>query len=86
VQQSLTIGEFEVAARAGLIEATNIRTLGAVILGSTAGPSTNAITIFDSSGTAVQDLAIAALAVERGKQLGLGREIPFGAGDQRAAG
>jgi ornithine cyclodeaminase len=65
VAQSLTIGEFAAAGRAGRIREEDISTLGAVILGKTAPLRDDAVRIFDSSGTAIQDLAIAALAIER---------------------
>ncbi len=65
VTQSLTIGEFAAAARAGLIGANNVTTLGAVLLGRVKPVAPDAVTIFDSSGTAVQDIAVAGLAVER---------------------
>ncbi len=73
VAQSLTIGEFEAAARANLVAAEDLHTLGAVILGK-ARPPAGAVTIFDSSGTAVQDLAIATLAIEHAAAFGLGQE------------
>ena len=65
VAQSLTIGEFATAARDGLIGAEDITTLGAVMLGRAKPPPADTVTIFDSSGTAVQDIAVAGLAVER---------------------
>ena len=76
VQQSLTIGEFEAAGHARRITADDINTLGSVILGRVS-PLAGAVTVFDSSGMAVQDLAIGALAIDRAMALGLGREIKF---------
>lgn len=64
----------------GRLQARQLVELGDVIIGRHAGRTTNdEITLFESQGMAVQDLAVAvslqALAGERG----LGSEIPFGA-------
>lgn len=65
VAQSLTLGEFEQAHLAGLISSDDITTLGSVIAGRKAGRTSNdQVTIFDSSGIALQDLAIAQFALE----------------------
>ena len=66
VSQSISLGEFEQAYLAGLINPADITTLGAVVAGKANGrASEEEITIFDSSGIALQDLAIAQLAFER---------------------
>ncbi len=70
VTQSLTIGEFAAAARAGLIAADDVVTLGAVLMGKAPPVPSGAVTIFDSSGTAIQDIAVAGLAVARYAQTG----------------
>jgi alanine dehydrogenase len=75
IRQALTIGEFQTAARKGMIMDRDIQTLGSVIAGEARRPDADAITIFDSSGTAVQDLAIASLAIRRSFELGLGRDV-----------
>ncbi|HEU5088826.1 MAG TPA: hypothetical protein VFT99_15335 [Roseiflexaceae bacterium] len=50
--------------------------LGAVIAGHAAGRTANAqITFFKSVGNAVQDLAVASLALQGARQIGLGSEI-----------
>jgi alanine dehydrogenase len=64
-QQSNTIGEFQWAYREGKIKDQDIASIGAVINGGQKGrQSGQEITIFDSSGTALQDLAIGGLALE----------------------
>jgi ornithine cyclodeaminase len=74
VAQSISIGEFQHAVRAGLVATDSIGTIGAVAAGRTPGrASPRDITIFDSSGTAIQDLAIAQLALS--KALALNRAI-----------
>ncbi|MBB4633248.1 ornithine cyclodeaminase family protein [Sphingosinicella soli] len=60
VEQSLSIGEFEAARKAGLASSA-ITSLGTVLAGDAPGrASADDITIFDSSGIALQDLAMAA--------------------------
>ena len=52
--------------------------LGEVIAGTAAGrPDVTAITIFESLGLAVEDLAAAAFAVERATATGRGRTVAF---------
>lgn len=76
--QSVTLGEFEAAAGAGLIQSGDVRTLGSAIVGDTpARSSPAAITIFDSSGTGLLDLAIGALAIDRCTATGRGRQTAF---------
>lgn len=61
----ITTGRYDPAWIAG--------TLGEVIIGQKGRSSPDAITIFDSTGLAIQDLAIAALA----RELEEGYELPF---------
>jgi ornithine cyclodeaminase len=76
VAQSQTIGEFQSLAHAKLLSPGQIRTLGSVIAGKSPGRfSDNEITIFDSSGIALQDLAIGALALKRAIDTGLVKEV-----------
>ena len=60
-QQSITIGEFQHAFGEGLISsAKDICALGSVTMGESAGrTSDNEVTVFDSSGIAIQDLMVA---------------------------
>lgn len=76
VGQSVTLGEFEAALQSGLIDERQITPLGAVLSGRVLGRRSGAdVTIFDSSGVAVQDLTLAAMAIERAKSRGLGVDI-----------
>lgn len=78
VEQSVTIGEFEAAHNVGAIRRHRVRPLGSVALGRVSGRSgAMAITIFDSSGMAIQDLAIGVLAVERAVAAGLAQQVAF---------
>jgi alanine dehydrogenase len=64
-EQSVTIGEMQHACRAGLVSVESLRgrTLGGILRTGTRGRrSAEEITIFDSSGLAIQDLAAAHLA------------------------
>lgn len=76
VGQSISIGEAQHAVAAGLIGAADIVQIGAVINGRHPGrTSADEITLFDGTGVALQDLAVAAaavkLAIERGSAIGV---------------
>ncbi len=59
-------GELAHAVEAGLLEQGQVREIGAVLAGDVAGRgSDEEITVFDSTGLAIQDLAIATLAVDQ---------------------
>jgi alanine dehydrogenase len=58
-------GELTGAVGAGLVGHDDVTGLGAVIAGEHAGrPDDDAVTLFDSTGLAIQDLAVAAAALE----------------------
>ncbi|MCF1710710.1 ornithine cyclodeaminase family protein [Tabrizicola sp. J26] len=74
--QSVTIGEAQHAVSGGLLKAEDIVPLGAVLTGESPGrQSASEITLFDGTGVALQDLAVAAIALANAKRLGLGTEI-----------
>lgn len=76
VAQSVTIGEAQHAVAAGLIEASAITPLGDVLTGLHPGRgSADEITLFDGTGVGLQDLAVAAKAVEAARARGLGIEV-----------
>ena len=65
-------GELAAAVQAGVLARDDVTELGAVLLGEAAGrQSEDEITIFDSTGLAIQDLAIAVAAFERATELDL---------------
>lgn len=72
--QSVSSGELEVPTKEGAISAADIvAELGEVIAGKAAGRTSDGeITVFDTSGIAVQDLASSKLAYERAVEAGLG--------------
>jgi alanine dehydrogenase len=56
-------GELMGAVQAGLITRSDVTELGAVLAGDAAGrPGPEAVTLFDSTGLAIQDLAVASAA------------------------
>ena len=76
VAQSVTIGEAQHAVAEGLVAAGDITPLGAVLTGAHGGRGSEAeITIFDGTGVGLQDLAVAAVAVARAQERGLGIEV-----------
>lgn len=76
IAQSVTIGEAQHAVKAGLVDATAITPLGAVLIGVHPGRrSADEVTLFDGTGVGLQDLAVAAMAVRRAREQGLGIEV-----------
>lgn len=76
VAQSVTIGEAQHAVAAGLVDASAITPLGDVLIGRHPGRrSAEEITLFDGTGVGLQDLAVAAVAVQRARERGLGTEV-----------
>jgi ornithine cyclodeaminase len=71
VAQSVTMGEFEAAFERGLLTREDITPLGAVIRGRLPGRTAPGdVTLFDSSGVALQDLAIAEIALNAALRAG----------------
>lgn len=76
VAQSVSIGEAQHAVAAGLVAGADITPLGAVLTGAHPGRgSAEEITLFDGTGVGLQDLAVAAVAVARANERGLGVEV-----------
>jgi len=72
-------GDLIVPLRQGLIAETDIHAeLGEILIGKAVGrTSDNLVTLFKSVGLAIQDLAAAALALERAEAQGLGTTVPI---------
>jgi len=71
-EQASHNGELVHAVEAGKLERSGVTELGAVLAGDAQGrESDDEITTFDSTGLAIQDLAIALAAVEREDELDL---------------
>jgi alanine dehydrogenase len=76
-EQSLHGGELNVPVHQGILSVTSIAaTLGEVILGKRAGrTSASDITVFDSTGLAIQDVAVAAAVYEQARNRGVGQQV-----------
>ncbi len=69
-EQASHSGDLVHAVEAGLVEREDVTQLGAVLAGETSGRlSADDVTIFDSTGLAIQDLAIATACIVRGVDL-----------------
>jgi alanine dehydrogenase len=80
--QAAAMGDLHHAIAAGLLTKNDVHgELGEVISGRVAGRQTDdQIFLFDSTGTALQDVVVASLALDRAKQRGLGIEMSFNGG------
>jgi len=74
VEQCATIGELHHALKAGLVDKRDVHAeLGEIITGKKTGrTSDDEVIIFDSTGTALQDVAAAAIVFERAVSTGVG--------------
>ncbi len=71
-EQASHNGDLAHAAEAGVLTRDDVSQLGDVLLGTAEGRQTGEdITVFDSTGLAIQDLAIALAAMERAQDLDL---------------
>lgn len=76
LHQASESGEVNVPIHAGAYSRERIyATLGEVVAGLKPGRRGNEITLFDSTGLAIQDLALARAAYEEAKRAGLGTEV-----------
>jgi alanine dehydrogenase len=76
-EQACHYGELNVPVSKGIFEREQIHAeLGEIIVGRKAGrTSDDEITVFDSTGLAIQDLAAAALVYRKARKLGITSEI-----------
>lgn len=76
VAQSVSIGEAQHAVASGLIREGDITQIGAVVNGTHPGRrSADEITLFDGTGVGLQDLAVAAKAVEIARERRVAIEV-----------
>jgi ornithine cyclodeaminase/alanine dehydrogenase-like protein (mu-crystallin family) len=80
LEQAATIGELHHALAAGVVTRAGVHAeLGEVVAGRRPGRrDAGEITVFDSTGTALQDVAAAALAYERALAAGVGLRVVLG--------
>ena len=72
--QCFAVGECEIPYRDGIL--TGLTEIGAVILGKAPGRLVDGdVTVFDSTGIALQDLASAAVILERAEAIGVGTVV-----------
>ena len=78
--QCATIGDLHHALEEQAVTREQVHAkLGAVVAGRKQGRTGDQeITVFDSTGMALQDVAVAALVYERALESGAGRRIDFG--------
>jgi ornithine cyclodeaminase/alanine dehydrogenase-like protein (mu-crystallin family) len=81
LEQSATIGDLHHAIANGLMTKANVHAeLGDIVAGRKPGRrSADEIIVFDSTGTALQDVAVGALVYERALAAGAGIQVLFGA-------
>jgi len=75
VAQSASIGEAQHAVAAGLIAAGDITPIGDVITGAHEGRGGAEVTIFDGTGVGLQDLAVAAAALDLARQQNIAVQV-----------
>ncbi|HLQ86189.1 MAG TPA: ornithine cyclodeaminase family protein [Salinisphaeraceae bacterium] len=76
--QAAQLGECQHAVKAKLISEQDIVPIGAVIAGQQQGRTDNDdITLFDGTGVGLQDLAVAARAIELARKTGQGQKVEF---------
>ena len=79
IEQSASIGELHHALEKGVVTRADVHAeLGEIIAGRKAGRTTNEeIIVFDSTGTALQDVAAAAIVYEKAMASGIGMKVDF---------
>lgn len=76
IHQATGSGEINVPLASGDFEVDDIAgTLGEVVAGSLARPAADTTTVFDSTGLAIQDVALAREIYEAARSAGIGTEI-----------
>ncbi len=78
-QSKIECGELMAAVQAGVVRWEQVRELRDVVSGTIPGrPSEDAITLFESQGIALEDVAVAAHLLKLAKQQGVGQQMEFG--------
>ncbi len=76
MEQGSESGEVNVALHSGLLQESDLAgTLGAVVAGTLPGRSGQGVTVFDSTGLAVQDLAVARVLYGKALEQSIGLSI-----------
>ena len=78
IEQAVTIGECQHAFSQGRLDRSRITPIGAVLAGDHQGRSAaDEITLFDGTGIALQDLAVASVVVEQAVRRDVAIEVDF---------
>ena len=73
LEQAETLGDLHHAIAAGVMTRDDVTELGQIVAGRAAAPKgSNSVTVFDSTGMALQDVAAAAAVYERAQAAGRG--------------
>lgn len=73
ITQASIVGETQSAIRAGILGKNNLTEIGQFMLGNAKGrTSDKEITIFDSTGIALQDLAVSKYIVSKAEEMNVG--------------
>ncbi|MBE0448495.1 MAG: alanine dehydrogenase [Actinobacteria bacterium] len=76
ITQAKHSGEINIAIKRGLFAESDIySTLGEIVTGAKRGRTSNEITVFDSTGLAIQDIATARMIFETARREGIGHEF-----------
>lgn len=80
LSQCIRVGELQHAIRAGLLTPERVHgELGAVLIGKVPGRThEEEVTVYDSTGTALQDVALASALYQKAKAAGIGTSLNFG--------
>lgn len=77
-QARVECGDLVAALEQGVVRWDDVHELGEVVAGQHPGRTrADAITLFESQGVAIEDVAVAARIVSRARERGLGAEIPI---------
>ena len=87
LSQCIHVGELQHPIRAGLIGADDVHAeLGQILCGARPGRTREEeITIYDSTGTALQDVAVGAMVYEEALRRAIGESMQFGGASNAAA-
>jgi alanine dehydrogenase len=78
-QAAIECGDLQPLVAAGALSWARVHELGDVVSGKVPGRAhADEITLFESQGLAIEDLAAARVLIERARAAGLGQEIPIG--------
>jgi ornithine cyclodeaminase/alanine dehydrogenase len=76
IHQASTVGETQTAIKSGVVDEKHITEIGNLIKGDTIGRTSDKdITIFDSTGIALQDLAVSNYLIKRAEELKIGTTV-----------